>query len=95
MQMPGCDGLQVLQEIPADNRPAIIFATAHERFATRQSEFAEAQSCRHARHADDFVRGEMVTGLLPALVTFGHAIQAPLVAPVGDRDAQVINLASE
>lgn len=33
MQMPGCDGLQVLAEIPADNRPAIIFATAHERFA--------------------------------------------------------------
>jgi len=33
MQMPGCDGLQVLAELPADNRPAIIFATAHERFA--------------------------------------------------------------
>ena len=33
MQMPGCNGLQVLAELPADNRPAIIFATAHERFA--------------------------------------------------------------
>ena len=33
MQMPGCDGLQVLAEIPADKRPAIVFATAHERFA--------------------------------------------------------------
>ena len=33
MQMPGCDGLQVLAEIPEANRPAIIFATAHERFA--------------------------------------------------------------
>lgn len=33
MQMPGCDGLQVLAEIPAENRPGIIFATAHERFA--------------------------------------------------------------
>lgn len=33
MQMPGCDGLQVLAELPAENRPAIIFATAHERFA--------------------------------------------------------------
>jgi two-component system, LytTR family, response regulator len=33
MQMPGCDGLQVLKEIPAENRPAIVFATAHERFA--------------------------------------------------------------
>ena len=33
MQMPGCDGLQVLAEIPLENRPAIIFVTAHERFA--------------------------------------------------------------
>lgn len=33
MQMPGCDGLQVVDELPADNRPAIVFVTAHERFA--------------------------------------------------------------
>jgi two-component system LytT family response regulator len=33
MQMPGCDGLQVLAELPVENRPAVIFATAHERFA--------------------------------------------------------------
>ena len=33
MHMPGCDGLQVLAELPEDNRPGIIFATAHERFA--------------------------------------------------------------
>jgi two-component system LytT family response regulator len=33
MQMPGCDGLQVLAELPAENRPAVIFVTAHERFA--------------------------------------------------------------
>jgi len=33
MQMPGCDGLQVLAELPAADRPGIIFATAHERFA--------------------------------------------------------------
>lgn len=33
MQMPGCDGLQVLAEIPESDRPGIIFATAHERFA--------------------------------------------------------------
>jgi two-component system LytT family response regulator len=33
MQMPGCDGMQVLAELPAEKRPAIIFATAHERFA--------------------------------------------------------------
>lgn len=33
MQMPGCDGLQVVAQLPEDKRPAIIFATAHERFA--------------------------------------------------------------
>jgi two-component system, LytTR family, response regulator len=33
MQMPGCDGMQVLAELAAENRPAVIFATAHERFA--------------------------------------------------------------
>lgn len=33
MQMPGCDGLQVVARLPAEKRPAIIFATAHEKFA--------------------------------------------------------------
>jgi two-component system LytT family response regulator len=33
MQMPGCDGLQVLAEIAEEKRPAIVFATAHEKFA--------------------------------------------------------------
>ncbi|HEY4990110.1 MAG TPA: LytTR family DNA-binding domain-containing protein, partial [Opitutaceae bacterium] len=32
-QMPGCDGLQLLAQLPAEDRPAIILATAHERFA--------------------------------------------------------------
>ena len=33
MQMPGFDGLQVVAELPADRRPAVIFVTALERFA--------------------------------------------------------------
>jgi two-component system LytT family response regulator len=33
MQMPGCDGLQVLAGLPEGKRPAIVFATAYERFA--------------------------------------------------------------
>jgi two-component system LytT family response regulator len=33
VQMPGCDGLQVVAEISADQRPAIVFVTAHEHFA--------------------------------------------------------------
>ena len=33
MQMPGCDGLQVVAGLPEQNRPAVIFVTAHEKFA--------------------------------------------------------------
>ncbi|HUJ43344.1 MAG TPA: LytTR family DNA-binding domain-containing protein [Opitutaceae bacterium] len=33
VEMPGCNGLQVLSELPAEDRPAVIFVTAHERFA--------------------------------------------------------------
>ncbi len=33
VEMPGCDGFQVLSDLPAENRPAVIFVTAHERFA--------------------------------------------------------------
>lgn len=33
MQMPGGDGLQVVAELPPDRRPAVVFATAHEKFA--------------------------------------------------------------
>jgi len=33
MQMPGCNGLQVLAELPEARRPAIVFATAYEKFA--------------------------------------------------------------
>jgi two-component system LytT family response regulator len=33
MQMPGCNGLQVLAQLPKERRPAIVFATAHEGYA--------------------------------------------------------------
>ena len=33
MEMPGGNGLQVLAQLPAEKRPAVVFATAHERFA--------------------------------------------------------------
>ena len=40
-------------------------------------------------------RRQMVRLGFPALVTFRHAIETALVAPVGDRDSQVINFASK
>jgi two-component system, LytTR family, response regulator len=33
MQMPGCDGLQVVSGIEPSERPAIVFVTAHDKFA--------------------------------------------------------------
>lgn len=33
MQMPGLDGLEVVRSMAAPERPAIVFATAHERYA--------------------------------------------------------------
>jgi two-component system LytT family response regulator len=33
VQMPGCDGLQVVSELDAKERPVVIFVTAHDKFA--------------------------------------------------------------
>jgi two-component system, LytTR family, response regulator len=33
MQMPGCDGLQVVASLAPAERPAVVFVTAHEKFA--------------------------------------------------------------
>jgi two-component system LytT family response regulator len=33
VQMPGCSGLQLIANLPAAQRPAIVLVTAHERFA--------------------------------------------------------------
>jgi two-component system LytT family response regulator len=33
VQMPGCDSFQILAALPPAQRPAIVIATAHERFA--------------------------------------------------------------
>jgi len=33
VQMPGCDGFQMLSELPPDQRPAIVIVTAHDHFA--------------------------------------------------------------
>jgi two-component system, LytTR family, response regulator len=33
IEMPGCNGLQVVQALPAQFRPAVLFVTAHDKFA--------------------------------------------------------------
>ena len=33
VQMPGCTGLQLMEELPPEHRPAMVLVTAHEKFA--------------------------------------------------------------
>ena len=33
MQMPGCDGLQVVAGLESHERPAVVFVTAYDKFA--------------------------------------------------------------
>jgi two-component system LytT family response regulator len=33
VQMPGCDGLEMVQRLPQTGRPLIVFVSAHERYA--------------------------------------------------------------
>lgn len=73
MSMPGCDGLQVLAEIPQENRPGIIFATAHERFAIDAFDvqaidyllkpFDRERLQTALRRAQEFHRRNQTTGL--------------------------------
>lgn len=38
VQMPGMDGFEVLEALPEATRPAVVFVTAHDRFALRAFE---------------------------------------------------------
>ena len=76
MQMPGCDGLQVVEELPEDRRPAIIFATAYERFALDAFNVAavdyllkpfDRERCQQAlRRAQEFVHARRSAVPAPA-----------------------------
>jgi two-component system LytT family response regulator len=76
MQMPGCDGLQVIAQLPEDQRPAIIFATAHERFALDAFDVAavdyllkpfDRERFQQAlRRAQDHLQRQRGTEILPA-----------------------------
>lgn len=76
MQMPGCDGLQVIEELPEERRPAIIFATAHERFALDAFDLAavdyllkpfDRERCQQAlRRAQEFIHARRAAVPAPA-----------------------------
>lgn len=83
MQMPGCDGLQVVADLPDQQRPAIIFATAHERFALDAFDVAavdyllkpfDRERCQQAlRRAQEAIHARRTT------------VPAPQPAPAPDR----------
>ena len=76
MQMPGCDGLEVIARLPGEQRPAIIFATAHERFAVDAFDLAAVDYLlkpfdrdrfqQALRRAQDQLRRERGTETAPA-----------------------------
>ncbi len=76
MSMPGCDGLQVIASLPEAQRPAIIFATAHERFALDAFDVAavdyllkpfDRERCQQAlRRAQDHLQRHRGAVIAPA-----------------------------
>lgn len=68
---------------------------SNKRFAAREPKLAETQAGGFVHHTHDFIRREMVGALGPTLVALRHAIKATLVAPVGDRNAEVVDTTAE
>ena len=73
MEMPGGNGLQVLAQLPAEKRPAVVFATAHERFAVDAFEvqavdyllkpFDQERLQTALRRAEEFLRARRAGAL--------------------------------
>jgi two-component system, LytTR family, response regulator len=83
IQMPGCDGFEVLARVPAESRPVILFVTAFEEYAVRAfgvhaedyllKPFSDARFREAVAHAKARLRertaaeAERVAGLLQRL----------------------------
>jgi two-component system LytT family response regulator len=86
MQMPGCDGLQVLAELPEDRRPAVIFATAHEKFAVDAFDVAAVDYLLKPFDRDRFrVAMRRAAEQLQRTREPGAPPAAPRAAATGDR----------
>lgn len=82
MQMPGCDGLQVLAELPEARRPAVIFATAHERFAVDAFDVAAVDYLLKPFDRDRFrIALRRAAGQLQRMRGPGAAAAAPAGTP--------------
>src|SRR5262249_41479052 len=63
--------------------------SAYERLAAGQTQFLDTQVAEDVDERADFLEVENVPARQPDIVPFGHAVLAPQVATIGDRDAQV------
>jgi len=70
-------------------------AAAHQRLAPRNAHLGDAEAHKDARQALEFVPGKNLIVVAVVFRVGGTAIDTAEIAAVGDRDAQVFDLASE
>ena len=73
----------------------VLRSFAHERLATREAQMLDAASCSYFHHAHDLFEGEDLVMFAGFNACFGHAVYAAQIAPIGERDAQVVYVASK
>lgn len=91
VQMPGSDGLQVAADLPADERPAIIFVTAHEQFAVEAfavravdyllKPFDQERLHAALQHAAEYLRSRQASDLGDRLENLLQGTVAPEQPP--------------
>src|SRR5262249_7016029 len=70
-------------------RDALDDVLAHRRLAAGQADADHAQAGEHAHDAGDLVHGEDVLAIGRVDALLGHAVDAAVVAPVGERNPEV------
>jgi CheY-like chemotaxis protein len=78
MQMPGCDGLQAVAGLEPSERPAIVFVTAHQKFAVEAFDiravdyvlkpFDRQRLTTALERAAEYVQARRAGGLAPCVV---------------------------
>ena len=76
-------------------RDVVLHTFADQRFSTRDANLADAQAQENSRQAVEFRPGKNLIVIAIILGVGRAAVDAAEVAAVGNRDAQVRNLATE
>lgn len=82
MEMPGANGLEVLAKLPEENRPAVVFATAHENFAL---DAFEVQAVDYLLKPFDRERFQTALGRAEAVLRLRPSNAGALPADTGGR----------